>query len=158
MKTRKAKRVISVQYKDIPWFEWKYQVSSLWEIIRLSDRWQVKQKRLTIKCYRPREKPMVSLSENWKSKRFNVCDLIAWAFLKKPDWDWWYVKYKSSDKLDNRPDNLFYDKRWQWNVNRLTNIQENFIEWLMSGWNRNRKIKWSIRDKFDYWLININKC
>ena len=66
----------TVLYKDITWYEWKYQVSTLWEVIRLPDKWQVKLKILKSYSSIEWEKPYISLCENWKKRNYPVNILV----------------------------------------------------------------------------------
>ena len=98
------------QWKDIPWYEWIYQVSSLWNVQSYPREWPGWRK------YFRKHKPcaawiwynQVHLTINKKSKSFLVHRLVAAAFLwldlqnKKM-----FVCYKNDIRNDNRLDNLF---------------------------------------------------
>lgn len=146
---------ISVKYKDIPWYEWKYQISTLWEMIRLPDVWNVKLKTLKPYCYWKWWNYYVWLCDNGNRKRVRICDEVAKAFIKNPN-EYIYVWHKDWDKTNNKPDNLFWSNKDNHRKNKRSHDtirlfsfaefyakQENREEKLIEDWYNEFIIKWN---------------
>lgn len=71
--------IMTEQWKDIIWYEWKYQVSDLWNIKNIVSGYVFK-KRIWSRWYH-----IVILYLNWKSKILSVHRLIAKAFIPNPE-------------------------------------------------------------------------
>jgi hypothetical protein len=131
-------------WKDVVWYEWKYQVSNLWNVKSMKfgrywGEWIMKQK-IAIDGYKT-----VSLS-NVKKKQMKVHRLMAIAFLPNPE-NKPQVNHKNGIKTYNILENL------EWCTCR-ENIQHAFDNWLMPNhnWKNNHPSKWkfwkdSIRGK-----------
>jgi len=101
-------------WKDIPWYEWYYQASNLWNIKSLTridvinNRWWWKnirkKKEKIIKPYNNGKWYMyVDLCINYKSKRKYVHILVANTFIENPKAT---VNHKNWIRHDNRLENL----------------------------------------------------
>lgn len=138
---KSKKQHITVHYKDIPWYEWIYQVSSIWEIISLPDRWSKRLKVLKPYCYMTGWNYHVWLSENWKRKRVKVCYEVAKAFVKNPNW-YIYVWHTDGNKKNNNYENLFWtnkdNHRRTYRAKDTTRLFA-FAEWYATL--KNRKLK-----------------
>ena len=105
-------------FKDIPWYEWLYQVNNIWEVkslprIKKNHQWKhITKERLlkpwlTIHGYK-----QVSLSKKG-TKIFRVHRLVAAAFMwlnlyEDKKWKHWTcVCHKNDIRTDNRIENLF---------------------------------------------------
>ena len=98
-------------FKDIPWYEWLYQISNLWVVISLNYRghW-IKQKRklLINKFWYIR----ISLCVNCKIKEFSIHALVMLTFIWirpiEKNWNKYQINHKNWIKHDNRLSNLEY--------------------------------------------------
>jgi hypothetical protein len=133
-------------WKDITWYEWKYQVSNLWNLKSL---WRIREYYLKwkkIKYLQPLK--ILKLNDfNWyksielsKTKRRNkyyVHRLVAQAFLwldisdKKT-----LVCHKDDNRKNNKVENLFL---WT----HKDNMQDMIKKWRNKGWRK--KIKNNIQ-------------
>lgn len=92
-------------WKDVVWYEWRYQVSNLWNIMSLNYNNLGKTKLLKVhknsKWYL-----MVKLSKDWKGYWYSVHRLVWQAFL----WSIWNLQtnHKDGNKTNNCVDNLEY--------------------------------------------------
>lgn len=162
-------------WKDIPWYEWLYQISSLWNIKSINYNHTKKSKVLSPwdiwKYYN------ICLSKYKRIKVFSVHRLVAQSFLwldindKKM-----FVCHKDDDGHNNRIDNLFLwtnsdnikdcVKKWKNNSYKVKIIQywinESFIcEWdsitdiknilWIKIWNITHCCRW--RRKTAWWFI-----
>lgn len=122
-------------WKDVPWYEWYYQVSNLWNVSSFkNNRWGIKE-----------EASILNLSKNrwWytqvalNNKLFRVHRLVALAFLWKSNLD---VNHKNWIKTDNRLENLEY-------CTRSENIKHSYRElWRIASskwkyWSHNKLAK-----------------
>lgn len=149
------KNNITVHYKDIPWYEWKYQVSSLWEIIRLPDIWSVKLKVLKPYTNWIWSNLWIWLQENWNRKRFLVNILIANAFIKNPK-QFKYVWHKDWNKFNLLPSNLFWtnkDSHRNTKYSKDTMRLLKFSVWYANLENRNEK---DVEEWYWEFIINNN--
>lgn len=132
---------ITVHYKDISWYEWIYQVSSLWEIISLPDRWSKRLKVLKPYLSKTGWNYYVWLSENWKRKRVKICYEVAKAFVKNPNW-YIYVWHIDGNKKNNHYENLFWTDEDNYKLihkTKYTNRLFAFTEWYINLKNRKSK-------------------
>lgn len=142
---------ISIFYQDIPWYEWKYQVSSLWEIIRLSDRWEVKVKTLKWYSYWKWWNLYVWLCENWNRIRVRICDEVAKAFIKNPN-QYKFVWRKDWNIANNKIDNLFWTDKNN-NRRKITKklLYLEFAEWYFDNWVKSD----NITKTYEYYISHI---
>lgn len=80
-------------WKDIPWYDWKYQVSSLW---RVKNRLRIWKWSIQSKWY------MVYWLNN---ESFLVHRIVGTIFLNPIEWKQ-EINHKNWDKTDNRVENL----------------------------------------------------
>jgi len=93
-------------YKDIPWYEWIYKSSNIWNIIIVNYRWTWKSK-LKISTLR-NWYPSVELWKDWNNKQFLVSRLMASSFMWLDLKDrWTFVCHKDDNPLNNTLDNFF---------------------------------------------------
>lgn len=85
-------------WKDIPWYEWKYKASNLWNIYSVY-LWKNLSQCLS-KWYRK-----VWIYKNWVQKRYPTHRLIALAFIENPE-NKPFINHKNWIKHDNNIDNL----------------------------------------------------
>jgi hypothetical protein len=91
------------EWKDIEWYEWKYQVSGngyvknqKWNIIKwwIDKNWYIN----------------ISLSNNWAKKYYKIHRIVATSFLDNPI-NKETVNHKNGVKTDNRVENLEWSTR-----------------------------------------------
>jgi len=87
-------------WKNIPWFEWKYQVSDLWNIKTLHDRWWKERLLKPAKC--KNWYLTIVLVNEWK-KTFYIHRLVLLSFKWESDL---HCNHKNWIRTDNRIDNL----------------------------------------------------
>lgn len=93
-------------WKDIPWYEWKYQASNLWNIRIFNYRrilWKIVIAKLNF------NKKIwyfyIKFCKNWKYKDFRVHRLVAQTFIPNPE-NKLQINHKNWIKTDNRVENL----------------------------------------------------
>lgn len=135
-------------WKDIPWFEWKYQVSSLWRVKRLSYKWVHSYKlRWSGKVHniikKSNEKIMTFSNVDWysrvwlcigkqKRKHYLVHRLVYCVFNDiSLEFLWQKSKtlilHKNDIRSDNRLENLFI---WT----QKDNMQDMVSKWRWRCW------------------------
>ena len=132
-------------WKDIEWYEWKYQVSNLWNVKSLNYRKTWKEKLLKLN----KDKDWYSVCSiyiNWKVKILKCHRLVARAFIPNPE-SKKEVNHKNWIKDDNRIENLIWNTRSE-NMLHSYNILNN-----NSWFKKNRTI--SLK-KYN-WTPNIKK-
>lgn len=87
------------QWKDISWYEWKYQVSNLWNIKNVITNFTIS-KRIWNRWYY-----VAFLFLNWKPKTLSIHRLIAKAFIPNPE-NKPHINHKNWIRSDNSLDNL----------------------------------------------------
>ena len=120
-------------FKDIPWYEWLYQVSNLGNVKNLKSIWN---RYWTFNLQKISKNNSLYwrgwLRKNWKIKRFLTSRLVAQAFL-------WLdinnknicVCHKDDNPLNNRADNLFL---WTNKDNMQDAIKKWRKEYLFRKW------------------------
>ena len=120
------------QWKDIEWYEWKYQVSNYWNIKSLWNktisRWRVSTKKdKLLKLHTDSNwRNQINLYENWVSKVKSVHRLVAQHFIENP------YNYPIVMHLDNNPvNNNINNLKWgMW----YHNSQQMAEEWRSNNW------------------------
>lgn len=128
-------------WKDIPWSEWHYKVSSLWSVksIKFSKE-KILKYRNTWNGYFCVDIVNWDKKEKWKIHRL-ICELFLW----KIDWKN-EVNHKNWIKSDNRVENLEWCTRGENNIDSIKNRRDNSnkrlpviqkdIEWnFIKKWN-----------------------
>lgn len=103
-------------WKDIPWYEWMYQIHSTWIVRR---DWK------NISHYICKWYMRVNLYKWWVWKHKLVHRLVAESFLKKES-DWLEVNHKNWVKTDNHANNL------EW-CTKSENIKHAYRTWLKNN-------------------------
>lgn len=91
-------------WKDIPWYEWKYQVSNIWNINSLSfNKTKVCK---SLNKYTDKDWYLyVKLCKDWKVTHFRVSRLVLQAFIRNPEQKE-QANHKNGIRNDNRLENL----------------------------------------------------
>lgn len=112
-----CKQIEKIEYfKDIPWYEWKYQVSNKWKIKSLNYKRSWKKSLLKL-----------DLSKHWYyliqllNKKHSVHRLVMLTFIWPSDLQ---VNHKNCIKTDNRLENLEY-------CTAKENMEHASLNWLM---------------------------
>lgn len=119
-------------WKDIPWYEWLYQVSNLW---RIKNRHKILSQSNNNCWYL-----IISLSKCNKSKKHLVHRLVLSSFNYR---EWFFVNHKNWIKADNRIENL------EW-CTRSENMKHAFKIWKAYIW-KNNFFKKNNPDKWKFW-------
>jgi hypothetical protein len=119
-------------WKDIPWYEWLYQVSDIWEVKSLYN-W-----RLMRQCTNSDWYMHLNLSKGWKFITHKVHRIVASAFIWIPN-EKLIVNHKNGIKTDNNLQNL-----------EVTTSQYNTLHYFHILWNN-----WSW--KWKYWKDSYSK-
>lgn len=95
-------------FKDIPWYEWRYQASKLWNIYSLPKKWSWWHNGKTLKPWNNTwGYEVVVLSKNRIKKPYSVHELVMLVFVwRRPKW--LQINHKNWIKTDNRVENLEY--------------------------------------------------
>jgi hypothetical protein len=143
-------------WKDIPWYEWLYQASNIWNVrsikfnkIKILKNW-IKWNTKYIIWYKS-----YSLCKLWKIRQFLWHRLVAQTFL----WlnindDKMFVCHKDDNPLNNTVENLFL---WthQDNMDDMVNKWRNWCLWKFWKLHHNSKktnqytIEWELIKKWD---------
>lgn len=120
------------EWKNIDWFDWKYQVSNFWIVKSNTYNYKWRILKLYIdKYWRAR----VTLSNNWNIKHFPIHRLVSKAFIPNPE---------------NKPQVNHID--WK----PLNNIVSN-LEWNTASENQSHRFKilkqnqWNEKPVIKYW-------
>ena len=87
------------KWKDIPWYEWKYQVSDLWNVRN--------SKLKILSWWNQNWYIIVWLSKDWKATSKTIHRLVALTFLW-PCLEWKEVNHIDWNKSNNKLENLEY--------------------------------------------------
>lgn len=99
-------------FKDIPWYEWLYQVSNLWQIKSLwNDR---KRKEKILKIQYKKWYWQIQLFTYWWKQKWLVHRLVMLAFVWHSELE---VNHINHNPSDNRLENLEY-------VSKLENLKK----------------------------------
>jgi len=151
-------------WKDIPWYEWDYQVSNLWRVksFMVYSEWKI-MKPL------PKRRWYFDVQLYWK-KNIRIHRLVAAAFLwLNLEWKWFnseslLVCHKDDNPANNRLDNLFiwYPKdntkdmcnKWR-KFLKYVPIKQYSLEWIfIKDWSSAQEAEKYI----DVWSWNIPAC
>lgn len=124
-------------WRDIPWYEWYYKVSNLWNIYSFRKKWLLKERITIWYAY-------VALSKNFIRKEYRNSRLVAQSFL------WLDIEFtdaktsmcvchKDDNPRNNNVNNLFLwtnrdnvidkIKKWRWNYNSWEKHPMYWKEW-----------------------------
>lgn len=115
-------------YKNIPWYEWHYEVSNSWEVFSIKF-WKKKE------LSRIKNKEwylVVWLCKDWKVKIHRIHRLVAELFLEKIDW-LYDVNHKDWNRENNNDWNL------EWCDDKMNILHAHYILWK-DWWNKKRKV------------------
>jgi hypothetical protein len=146
-------------WKEIPWYEWLYQVSNYWNIKSFNYKYWIEWKILVNKIRSKKKKYLfVTLCKNTIQKHINIHQLVMLAFIWKSNW--LDINHINGIKNDNRLENLEY-------CTRKENIQHSFRTWLQTVkkwienalyWNKSPLAKSVSQYDKELNLINIFPC
>jgi len=154
-------------FKDIPWYEWVFQISNLWKIKRLS----VTKKNHSKINILPERITKWTIWYNWylytslRQKKYLISRLVASTFLWLDINDTkMFVCHKDDNPLNNSVDNLFlwtakenYDdcrNKWRTAINEMlpqTRLNTDMIKFI-------RDSKWKISQTILSKMFNVNPC
>lgn len=114
-----TKKETQEEYKDIPWYEWIYKISSLWNV--KNSKWLILKPQKNSAWYF-----RVILSKEWIQTRKFIHRLVLETFYKPSEL---IVNHKDWNKLNNNIDNLEYSNKSHnfWHAYSLWKI--NPIKW-----------------------------
>jgi len=120
------------EFKDIPWYEWFYKVSNLWNIKSLNYKRTWKENILkpwyTLSWYLT-----IYLFKEWKWKTFYVHRLVMLSFIWPSELQ---CNHKSGIRNDNRLENLEYCTSSENNLHSFREL------WRKSNFQTNNPNKW----------------
>lgn len=127
-------------WKDIPWYENKYQISNIWNVKSLNYNRTWKEKLLKFWYNLPWYRYIILCNE-WACKNKTVHRLVAKTFLKNPK-NKPQVNHKNWIKTDNRLENLEY-------CTHSENIKHAYINGLNNNniCKKNNPMKWKFSEK-----------
>lgn len=99
---------MKTKYQDIPWFEWKYWISTDWEVYSYPKRhWPTNAlyKGKIVKSWNNRNYRQIKLLVNWKIKAQSIHRLVAITYLPNTENKPW-INHKNWNPSDNRVENL----------------------------------------------------
>jgi hypothetical protein len=138
------------KWKNIPWYEWLYQVSNLWRIKSLnSGRWRNLWEKIMKQRHDVYWYLTVKISVDNKYKLHKVHRLVSIAFLKnnlKKE----TVNHKNWIRDDNRLENL------EWNTRSENQEHKYRVLWYKNNFQTNHPFKWTkwlLKGK--KWSLNI---
>lgn len=128
-------------FKDIPWYEWLYQASNLWNIkslSRIKDLYWWRKQKTTEKIMKQEVRNnwyrMVGLYKSDSCTRIYVHRLVCMTFLDNPE-SKQEVNHKNAVRDDNRLENLEWSTRWE-------NQHHKHILWYRNNFQKNPPNLW----------------
>ena len=134
------------EFKDIPWYEWLYQVNKKWDIINIRNHWKWNKNRCNIlnKRFNRKWYNTCYLSKDWISRSFLVHRLVMLVFNWKSELQ---VNHINGIKTDNRLENLEYCTQSE-NINHALNT------WLIKKWEYSKMSKKVLYYDLNWIFIN----
>lgn len=109
---KKEENIEAEIFKDLPWYEWLYQVSNLWNIKSI---WWWRWKTWKHVMLKPKDNwngyMQVQIYKDLKVKMVKVHKLVMLSFIGESKW--LDINHKNWIKSDNRLKNLEYCTRWE---------------------------------------------
>lgn len=157
------------QWKDIPWYEWFYQIDIFTQNIKSLSRkhhfWYIKEEKILKPHIRKDWYHTFTFSKLWKSK-IEYLHRLVMAIKEWPCPEWMEVCHNDWNPRNNHPDNLRYDTRvgnvrdmWKhWKGFEIKNTKRTNKKCYVRDLKWNEKVFISAKQMANYLWIKDSMC